>query len=73
MRANKTTKGWEVSNHRGRKDKKSESSTDSAAHNQILKQQKQLNGKNHHIPSNINTECQWTKVSHQKTSFGKLD
>jgi hypothetical protein len=27
------------------------------AHNQILKQQKQLNGRNHHIPININTEC----------------
>jgi hypothetical protein len=26
---------------------------DSAAHNQILKQQEQLNGRNHHIPINI--------------------
>jgi hypothetical protein len=31
---------------------------DSAAHNQTLKQQKQLNDRNHHIPTNINTECQ---------------
>jgi hypothetical protein len=36
------------------------SSIDSPAHNQILKQQKQLNGRNHHIPININTDCQWT-------------
>jgi hypothetical protein len=27
-----------------------------AAHTQILKQQKQLNGRNHHIPLNTNTE-----------------
>jgi hypothetical protein len=32
--------GWAVSNHRRRKDKESESSIDSAAHNQIFKQQK---------------------------------
>jgi hypothetical protein len=37
---------WAVSNHRRRKDKESESSIDSAAHNQTLKQQKQLNGRN---------------------------
>jgi hypothetical protein len=34
------------------------SSTYLAALNQILKQQKHLNGKNHHIPININTEYQ---------------
>jgi hypothetical protein len=45
MKANKTTKGWEISNHKRRKDKESESSIDSAAHNQTLKQEKQLNGK----------------------------
>jgi hypothetical protein len=44
-------------NHKRRKDKQSESSTDSTAHNQILKQQKQLGGMNHHISININTEC----------------
>jgi hypothetical protein len=65
-KANKTTRGQEVSNHRRRKDKESESSTDSTAHNQILKQQKQPNGRNHHIPININTECQWTQLSSQK-------
>jgi hypothetical protein len=43
-------------NHR-RKDKESESNINSAAHNQKLKQQKQLNDRNHHIPININTEC----------------
>jgi hypothetical protein len=72
MKANKTTRGWAVSNQRRRKDKESESNIDSAAHSQALKQQKQLNGRNHHIPVNINTECQWTQLPHQKTLFGKL-
>jgi hypothetical protein len=40
-----------------RKDKESDSNIDSAAHNQTLKQQKQLNGRNHLIPSNTNTDC----------------
>jgi hypothetical protein len=71
MEGNKTTGGWAVSNHRRRKDKQSESSIDSVAHNQILKT-KQLNGKNYHIPININTKCQWTQLPHQKTPFGKL-
>jgi hypothetical protein len=53
----KTTRGWEVLNHRRRKDKQLERSMDLTANNQILKQQKQLNGRNHHIPININTEC----------------
>jgi hypothetical protein len=57
MKANKTMRGWEVSNHKRRKDKESESSTDLAAHTQILKQQRQVNGRNHHILININTEC----------------
>jgi hypothetical protein len=39
MKANKTMRGQVVPNHR-RKDKKSESNIDSAAHNQTLKQQK---------------------------------
>jgi hypothetical protein len=72
MKANKTMRGCAVSNHRRRKDKESESNIDSAAHNQTLKQ-KQLNGRNHHIPININTECQWNQLHHQKTSFGKFD
>jgi hypothetical protein len=37
--------------------KESESSIDSNAHYQILKHQKQLNGRNYHISININTEC----------------
>jgi hypothetical protein len=57
MKANKTIKGQEVPNHRRRKDKELESNIDSAAHNQTLKQQKQLNDRNLHIPINTNTEC----------------
>jgi hypothetical protein len=34
---------------------------------------KKLNGRSHQIPININTECQWTQIPHQKTAFGKLD
>jgi hypothetical protein len=63
----------DTSNHRRRKDKQSESSIDSAAHNQILKQQEQPNGRNHHMPININIECQWSQHPHQKIPFGKLD
>jgi hypothetical protein len=37
MKANKTTRGKAVSNHRRRKEQKSENNTDSAAHNQTLK------------------------------------
>jgi hypothetical protein len=55
------------------KNKESENSIDSAAHNQILKQQKQLSGRNHHTLISINTECQRTQLLHQKTAFGKLD
>jgi hypothetical protein len=35
----------------------SETSIESAAYTEILKQQKQINGRNHQIPLNINTEC----------------
>jgi hypothetical protein len=72
-KSNKTMRGQAVSNHRRRKDKESESNTDSAAHNQTLKQQKQLNDRNLHILTSINTECQWTQLPYQKTPFGKLD
>jgi hypothetical protein len=48
-------KGQAVSNDRRRKDKEVEINIDSAAHNQTLKQQKQLNDRNHHIPINTNT------------------
>jgi hypothetical protein len=40
-----------------KKSKKVESNIDSAANNQTLKQQKQLNDRNHHIPINTNTKC----------------
>jgi hypothetical protein len=73
MEENKTMRGQAVSNHRRRKDKDSDSNIDSATNNQTLKQQKQLNDRNHHIPININTECQQTQLLHQKTPFGKLD
>jgi hypothetical protein len=43
MKANKTMKGQAVPNHRRRKGKKVEGNIDSAAHNQIFKQQRQLN------------------------------
>jgi hypothetical protein len=39
VKANKTMKGQAIPNHRRRKGKKVESNTDSAAHNQTLKQQ----------------------------------
>jgi hypothetical protein len=49
-------KGPAVPNHRRRKGKKVKGNTDSVAHNQTLKQQRQLNDRNHHIPINTNTE-----------------
>jgi hypothetical protein len=57
MKANKTMRGEAAAKHRRRKDKESESNIHSAAHNQTLKQQKQVNDRNHHISNNINTEC----------------
>jgi hypothetical protein len=57
MKANKTMRGQTTPNHRRRKDKESESNINSAAHNQTLKQQKQLNDRNYHISININAEC----------------
>jgi hypothetical protein len=65
--------GYSVSNHRRKKDKESETNIDSTAHNQTLKKQKHLNGRNHHILVNINTKYQWTQLPHQKTLFGKVD
>jgi hypothetical protein len=57
MKANKSMRGQATPNHRRREDKEPESNIDSAAHNQTLKQQKQLNDRNHHKPINTNTEC----------------
>jgi hypothetical protein len=56
MKAYKTMKVQVTPNHRRRKCKKVESNIDSAAHNQTLKQQKQLNDRNHHKSINTNTE-----------------
>jgi hypothetical protein len=47
-------KGQAVPEHWRRKGKKVESNIDSAAHNPTLKQQRQLNDRDHHVP---NTEC----------------
>jgi hypothetical protein len=57
MKANKTMKGQAVPNYRRRQGNKVGSNIDLAKHNQTLKQQKQLNDRNHHIPINTNTEC----------------
>jgi hypothetical protein len=55
VKANKTMKMQEILNHSGRKGKKAKSNTDSATHNQTLKQQRQLNDRDHQIPINTNT------------------
>jgi hypothetical protein len=60
MKANKTMKGQAEPIHRRRKGKKVESNIDSPAHNETLKQQKQINDRNHHIHINTNTECKRT-------------
>jgi hypothetical protein len=57
MKVNETMRGQAASNHRRRKDKESKSNINSAAHNQTLKQQKQLNDRIHQISINTNTEC----------------
>jgi hypothetical protein len=57
MKVNKSMKGQAVSNQRRRKGQKVESNIDLAAHNQTLKQQRQLNDSNHYISINTNTEC----------------
>jgi uridine kinase len=72
------TEGKNKPNHKRsvkphQRNRQSEISIELAAHIQILKKQKQLNGRNHHILLNINTECLWTLLLHQKKLFGKLD
>jgi hypothetical protein len=57
MKAYKTMKEQRAKNDRRRKGKKVESNIDLTAHNQSLKQQRQLNDRNHHIPINTNTKC----------------
>jgi hypothetical protein len=66
----KQTKPQEDGKYQTTGEEKTESSTDSAAHPQALQQQKNVNGRNHHIPINVNTECQWTQLPKQKTLFG---
>jgi hypothetical protein len=61
MKAKKMMRRQAVPKHRRRKVKELESSIDSSAHNQTLKQQKQLNERNHHIPININMKVQGFK------------
>jgi hypothetical protein len=53
-------KGQAIPNYGSRKGKKAESNIDSAKHNRTLKQQKQLNEKDNHIPINTNTKYEWT-------------
>jgi hypothetical protein len=57
MKANKPVKGQAVPNHRRRKCKKVDSDIDSASHNQVPKQQRQLNDRNHDITIKTNTDC----------------
>jgi hypothetical protein len=57
MKAYNTKKTQAVLNHR--KGKKIESNIALDAHNQTLKQQRQLNDRNHHIPINTDAECQY--------------
>jgi anti-sigma28 factor (negative regulator of flagellin synthesis) len=56
MKANQTMKRQAAPNHRRRKDKKTESTIDSAVNIPTLKQQKQINDRKHHIPININPD-----------------
>jgi pyruvate formate-lyase activating enzyme-like uncharacterized protein len=56
---NESTQNHEMTgstNHSRRKGKKVESNIDLAACTQTLKQLRQLNDRNHHIPINTNTE-----------------
>jgi hypothetical protein len=49
--------GQAVPNQRRRKGKKVESNIDLTPQNQTLKQQRQLNDRNHYIHINANNEC----------------
>jgi hypothetical protein len=55
VKPNITMKGQEVPNYRKRKSKKVESNVDLATHNKTLKELRQLNDRNHHIPVNTGT------------------
>jgi hypothetical protein len=74
MNANKTTKGWEASNHRGRKDKQTVALI-------RLHKIKLLNNKNNEMAGIITYLSMLTlltfsvniRLPYQKTLFGKLD
>jgi hypothetical protein len=52
---NLTMKGQAAPNHRKRKSKKVESNLNLGTHEQTFKQLRQLNDRNHHIPTSTNT------------------
>jgi hypothetical protein len=56
VKANKIMKGQAVPKDRRKKGKNVESNIYSAAHNQTLKELRQLNDRNHHILINTNNE-----------------
>jgi hypothetical protein len=62
-----------IPKHRRRKGKKVESNIDLAVHSQTLKQQRQLNDRNHHITINTNTDCKWTLKRHCLTNWIKKE
>jgi hypothetical protein len=51
----KSKQNHENANHRRREGKKVESNIDLAAHNETLKQLRQLYDRNHHVPIKTNT------------------
>jgi hypothetical protein len=55
VKPNITMKGQAAPNYRKRKSKKVESNLNLGTHNQTFKQQRQLNGRNHHIHISTNT------------------
>jgi hypothetical protein len=55
MKANKIMTGQAKTKPRA--GKKAKNNTDSAAHDQTFKQQRQLNDRNYYVPINTNTEC----------------
>jgi hypothetical protein len=59
-------KGQKVLNLMRRTDRYPENSIELATHTQIPKQEKQLNGRNHHIPNNTNTKCYWIQLPNKR-------
>jgi hypothetical protein len=55
VKPNITMKGQAAPNYRKRKSKKVENNLNLGTHNQMFKQLRQLNDRNHHIPISINT------------------